>query len=230
MLAAGAVRALTGWRNTTVAPNHSLLFTKAVAVLAAHSDWSRCGSNDQCDYCEAGKTEHCHYITSPRRLLRGAVYTAHVTLPIENAGAYLTGDAKGPLTGKSGWARAHHAAPDAADGFVVTLARDLRQHGRTDLARPAVEKLWRTRTRTPRLTIVYAAIVEADKRPATNPPCSDRPQPSARTVSPPLHPTTPMRGRKLRHDSPDSEGTSTPPRESLPPRRTTRGPPTAPGS
>lgn len=57
----------------------------------------------------------------------------------------------------------HALAPDAADGFVVTLARDLRQHGRTDLARPAVVKLWKTSVRTLYLTTTYAAIVEDDK-------------------------------------------------------------------
>lgn len=46
---------------------------------------------------------------------------------------------------------------------MVTLARDLRQHGRTDLARPAVEKLWKAGVRTPYLTTVYASIVEDDK-------------------------------------------------------------------
>jgi hypothetical protein len=163
LLAAGAARALAGWRNTTAKPNHSLLFTKAVAVLAACPGWARCDGADLCDYCGDGKPERCRFITSPRRLLRAAVYTTTNTLPTVNATAYLTGDAKSMLTGKSGWARVHAVAPDAADGFVVTLARDLRQHGRTDLARPAIVKLWKSGVRTPYLTTTYAAIVEDDK-------------------------------------------------------------------
>lgn len=163
LLAAGAARALAGWRNTTAKPNHSLLFTKAVAVLAACPDWQQCDGTDLCDYCLGGEPERCRFITSPRRLLRAAVYTTANTLPTGNATAYLTGDAKSPLTGKSGWARIHAVAPDAADGFVVTLARDLRQHGRTDLARPAIVKLWKSGVRTPYLTTTHAAIVEDDK-------------------------------------------------------------------
>lgn len=163
LLTAGAARALAGWRNTTAKPNHSLLFTKAVALLAAMPDWTRCISGDLCDHCQAGTPERCRFVTSPRRLLHAAVYTSASTLPTANATAYLTGDAKSPLTSKSGWARAHALAPDAADGFIVTLARDLRQHGRTDLARPDIEKLWKTSTRTPYLTTTYAAIVEDDK-------------------------------------------------------------------
>jgi DNA polymerase III epsilon subunit-like protein len=163
LLTAGAARALAGWRNTTTKPNHSLLFTKAVAVLAACPGWQRCDGTDLCDHCQDGKPDRCRFVTSPRRLLRAAVYTTANTLPTVNATAYLAGDAKTPLTGKSGWARVHALAPDAADGFVVTLARDLRQHGRTDLARPAVVKLWKTSVRTPYLTTTYAAIVEDDK-------------------------------------------------------------------
>ena len=163
LLAAGAARALAGWRNTTAKPNHSLLFTKAVAVLAACARWQPCDRADLCDYCADGQPERCRFITSPRRLLRAAVYTSANTLPTVNATAYLTGDAKSPLTSKSGWARVHVLAPDAADGFVVTLARDLRQHGRTDLARPAIVKVWKSGVHTPYLTTVYAAIVEDDK-------------------------------------------------------------------
>jgi hypothetical protein len=84
-----------------------------------------------------------------RRLLRAAVYATSGTPPSVKAIAYLTGDTKIPLTSKSGWARIHTFAPDAANGFVVTLARDLRQHGCIDLARPAIEKLWESDVRTP---------------------------------------------------------------------------------
>lgn len=140
-----------------------MLFTKAVAVLAACPDWQRCDDADLCDYCLDDKPERCRFITSPRRLLRAAVYTSGNTLPLGNATAYLTGDAKSPLTGKSGWARIHGLAPEAADGFVVTLARDLRQHGRTNLARPAIVKLWKSGVRTPYLTATYASIAEDDK-------------------------------------------------------------------
>jgi len=163
LLAAGSARALAGWRNTTAKPKQSLLFTKAVAVLAAVPDWTRCTGDDLCDYCDDDKPERCRFVTTPWQLLRAALYTSSRTLPTANATAYLTGDAKRPLTAKSGWARAHALAPDAADGFVVTLARDLRQHGRTDLARPSVEKLWKAGVRTPYLTTVYASIVEDDK-------------------------------------------------------------------
>jgi hypothetical protein len=43
------------------------------------------------------------------------------------------------------------------------LARDVRQHGRTHLARPAIVKLWKSGVRTRYLTTTCAAIVEDNK-------------------------------------------------------------------
>ncbi|MCY7298014.1 MAG: hypothetical protein LH616_02240 [Ilumatobacteraceae bacterium] len=42
LLAAGAARALAGWRKTSTNPNCSQLLTKAVAVLDAIGNWSLC--------------------------------------------------------------------------------------------------------------------------------------------------------------------------------------------
>jgi DNA polymerase III epsilon subunit-like protein len=163
LLAAGAARALTGWRNTSINPNCSLLFTKAVAVLDAVGPWSLCDNIDPCDRCIDEEPPRCRFITTPRRLLYGVIYAADRTLPIANAEAYLYGGAKGPLTGRADWSRARTSAPAAADSFAVTLARDLRQHGRPDLARPVVTKLWKVGVRDPYLTTLYAALIEDDK-------------------------------------------------------------------
>jgi hypothetical protein len=90
------------------------------------------------------------------------LYTAQGHLDIDSAHAYLTGDGKSPLTRKAWWSRVHAVAPDTADSVAVTVADGLRRAGRSDLARPALEKLWKGGNYTPRLTTVYAAIVEED--------------------------------------------------------------------
>ncbi|MCY7298013.1 MAG: hypothetical protein LH616_02235, partial [Ilumatobacteraceae bacterium] len=94
---------------------------------------------------------------TPRRLLYAVVCASDRTPPTANVDAYLYGGAKGPLTGKADRSRVRTCAPAAADSFAVTLARDLRQHGRADLARPVVSKLWKTGVRDPYLTTLYAA-------------------------------------------------------------------------
>ena len=53
----------------------------------------------------------------------------------------------------------------ATAGFIGTLARDLRQHGGTDLARPAIVKLWKSGVRTPYLTTTYAATTKPPAAP-----------------------------------------------------------------
>jgi DNA polymerase III epsilon subunit-like protein len=163
LLIAGAARALSGWRDTLAKPDYAALLDKAVAVLATGEHWHLCLDADQCDYCQAGKPERCRFTTGTRRLLWPALYAGKGHLVIDSAHAYLTGPAKTPLTRKSLWSKVHAVAPDTANSVAVTVAAALRQSGRSDLARPALEKLWKSGVRSPYLTTTYAAIVEDDK-------------------------------------------------------------------
>lgn len=163
LLVAGAARALAGWRDTTTRTDHVMLLGKAVTVLATQPAWAACDGCDLCDYCQAGKPERCRFTSGTRRLLWPALYASKGHVITASAVAYLTGPAKSPLTGKSWWARVHAVAPDTANSVAVTAAAALRQAGHTDLARPAVEKLWKSGIRDPHLTVIYAAIIEDDK-------------------------------------------------------------------
>lgn len=163
LLVAGAARVLTGWRDIAARPDHKMLFTKAIAVLATGKHWTVCGATDECDHCQAARPERCRFVTGPRRLLWPALYNTTGSVVTISAIAYLTGPAKKPLTAKSWWHKAHAYAPDAANAALTRVASGLRQTGRSDIARPAVEALWKRGVRDPQLTSVYAALVEDEK-------------------------------------------------------------------
>jgi len=163
LLVAGAARTLSGWRNTAARPDHKLLFTKALDVLATEPNWTACAPADECDYCSQGRPERCRFVISPRRLVWPSLYGESGNLITASAEAYLTGAAKTPLTTRSGWDKLRQHAPDAANVVLARVAVALRQTGRTEVARPAIEKLWKNGARDPQLALVYAAIAEDEK-------------------------------------------------------------------
>jgi DNA polymerase III epsilon subunit-like protein/ribosome-binding factor A len=163
LLVAGAARVLTSWRDIAARPDHKMLFTKAVAVLATAKHWTVCDATDECDHCAAGGPERCRFVTGPQRLLWPALYNTNGSVVTNSAKDYLTGTAKTPLTTKSWWHKAHAHAPDAANAALTRITMALRQSGRSELARPAVESLWKKGVRDPRLATVYATMVEDDK-------------------------------------------------------------------
>lgn len=152
--------ARAGYRGALAAMNDTALTRYQPGLLATGPHWHQCADADQCDYCRDGKHERCRLTTGTRRLLWPALYAGKGHLVIDSAHAYLTGAAKAPLTSWSWWSKVHTVAPDTADAVAVTVAAALRQAGHSDLARPAVEEVWKADVRTPYLTTTYAAICE----------------------------------------------------------------------
>ena len=137
-----------------------MLFTKALAVLSAESNWATCDPHDECDQCATARLARCRFTSGARRLLWPSLYNSTGNLTTAGATAYLIGPAKRPLTAKSGWAKVHKVAPDLANAVAATVAGALRKTGRSDIALPAAEKLWKSGVRDPQLAVVFAALTE----------------------------------------------------------------------
>lgn len=164
LLADGAARVLSGWRDQNKRHQPAVMYDRAFQVLATYTQWTACDDDaDACDQCRADKPERCRFVKVPRALLWAAMFNSDGQMPKATAHAYLYGTRTRPCGATSWYAQWDTRYPDAALRGAVAAARTLRQLRAHDEARAATTHLWNLGLLDPGLTEMHAALAEDER-------------------------------------------------------------------